>query len=198
MIDIVNFQDAFSTIQTSGYVLIFLIMIAEGPIITTAAAFAASLGIFNIGIIFVLSFLGDVIGDLAYYGIGRSLRVFAVEKYELRLGLKKSTIKKMEKKLKQHLGKTLFIIKFDPLFVGVGLMLAGALRTNIKKYLFYSIIITLPRTIFFTALGFYFGSAINSTLKYLNIGEYLIPIVLIILILIIFIIKKYSKKLFKF
>ena len=39
-------------------------MIIEGPIITVIGAFLASLGFFNIGIIFFLSLLGDIVGDI--------------------------------------------------------------------------------------------------------------------------------------
>ena len=47
-------------IKTIGYPLMLLIMIVEGPIATLLAAFAASLGFFNIYLVFILSMLGTL------------------------------------------------------------------------------------------------------------------------------------------
>ncbi|MDD5191861.1 MAG: VTT domain-containing protein [Candidatus Nanoarchaeia archaeon] len=183
-----SFDNAFILAQTSSYFLIFILMVFEGPVITTAAAFASSLGFLNIWIIFFLSLLGDLVGDFMYFLLGKGGRMAVIEKFEGKIGFKR--ISKLERNIKNHFGKTLLAIKFTPLIGGPGLMLTGALKIPIKRFLFYSFIITLPRTIFFTALGFYFGLTVNSVLKYLKLGEYALLFILIAAIIVYIVYKK--------
>jgi len=189
-----TFQKAVSYVEVSSYLIIFILMIIEGPIVTSAAAFAASLGYLNIFIVFILSLLGDLIGDLLHYGIGYFGRLTVIERYDYKFGLKKQTIKKLETNLKKHLGKTLFAVKFTPIVTNVGLILTGALRIPLNRFLFYSFIITLPRTLFFTGLGFYFGWAVSTVLNYFKLGEYSILFAIIVSLLAYFIYKFASKK----
>ena len=53
-----------------GYPLMFVLMFFEGPFATMIAAFLESLGLFNIGLVFVLSVSADVLGDIGLYHIG--------------------------------------------------------------------------------------------------------------------------------
>lgn len=189
-----NFSEAFSFVQASSYYLIFIIMIIEGPIITTAAAFAASLGYFNLAIIFFLSLFADLIGDFLHFFIGHVLRRTVIERYGNHLGLPKKRLKWIEGHLKNHLGKTLVVVKFTPPITTVGLLLAGALRVNFRRFLFYSFLITLPRTIFFTLAGFYFGVAVSSILYYFKWGQYSVIAILLVMIIAYFLYNKLYKK----
>lgn len=173
-------------------------MVVEGPIITTAAAFAASLGFLNIWIIFFLSLAGDLVADFLHYTIGFATRLTLIERYGHYLGLRKSRINKMEKHLKNHLGKTLFLVKFTPPLTTIGLLFSGALRVPLRKFIFYSLIITLPRTIFFTALGYYFGFAAERILEFFNLGQYLIIFLAVFLVVFYFIFKKIYNQVVKF
>ena len=82
-----SFSSALAFTISQSYLFIFIVMVIEGPIITTAASFAASLGYFNIGIIFLLSLLGDLVGDGLHYIIGRTARVAFVEKLGISFGI---------------------------------------------------------------------------------------------------------------
>ncbi len=180
----------FSTIHS--YVLIYLIMVLEGPTITTAAAFAASLGYLNIVLIFFLSLVADINGDVLYYTLGHVGRHKIVDKYDTFFGIKKSTIQRTEKLFHKNFGKTMFLIKFSPL-APADLLAAGASKIPIKKFIWFSFIITLPRTIFFTSLGYFFGSAVNKILHYFALSQYVFLFIIVIVIVIYFIQKKISK-----
>ena len=196
MVNIFSFNDLFQYAQVHGYFWIFLIMIVEGPVMTVAGAFAASLGYFNIWTIFILSFFGDVVGDALAYYIGYFSRKRVIEKYENFFGIKKKSFEYLEKHFKKHLGKTLFIVKSTPLAIP-GLMVAGASKVPIKKYAFWNAVNILPRTIFFTGLGYFFGIFANSILHYYkNITYYILALILVIL-LVYFAWKKISEKVFR-
>lgn len=188
-----NFNYLYSLVEQSGYLLVFLLMVVEGPLVTIAAAAAASFGIFNIAIIFFLSLLGDLVGDLIYFVIGRVGNIVFIENYEKRYHLKSITVRKLKRKLIEHFGKTMFLIKFTPVLTTVGLILAGTLKIKTSRFVWYSLIITLPRTIFFTSIGFYFGLAVTNLFKYFKIEQYVVLVILLIALLIYI----YRKKIFK-
>jgi membrane protein YqaA with SNARE-associated domain len=81
-------------------------MIVEGTVTNTAAAFAASLGYFNIWIILVLAFLGDAIGDIIMYTIGYYGRRKMLDRYNLFFKVKKSSLKKLESSIPNSLKKS--------------------------------------------------------------------------------------------
>lgn len=54
-------------------------MVVEGPIVTSIAAFAASLGYLDIYMILIISLLGNLIPDILLFFIGpRRLAVFRI------------------------------------------------------------------------------------------------------------------------
>jgi membrane protein DedA with SNARE-associated domain len=193
-----TFSAAFDFVQSSGYFIIFIIMILEGPIITAAAAFAASLGYFNIYLIFILAIFGNLIGDIFHYYMGYFLGGSAVQKYRKRHHLNERIIKKLETKIHNHFWKTMILIKMTPPLSTPGLLLIGASRVRFVRYLLASIVIILPITAFYTLLGYYFGFAIKPVMGYLKIGEYTLFVIIIIFALVYLlyriIYKKYLKE----
>ncbi|MBI3623205.1 VTT domain-containing protein [Candidatus Pacearchaeota archaeon] len=179
-----------------AYIIIFLIMIIEGPIITMSAAFAASSGYLNVWLILFLSFFADVVGDSLDYLIGYYGRKKLVKRYNHIFKIRKIALKKIERHFKNHLGKTLFILKMTPLALP-GLILAGASKVPLKKYIKWCIIIIIPRAIFFTFIGYSFGILINSVLKFYKITEYFILALVIVVLGIYWVYRKLSDKIYK-
>lgn len=197
MVDISTFSGALAFLQSQGYFVMFLIMIPEGPVITAAAAFAASLGLFNVYIVFLLSVLGQLVGDSVYYSIGRIGRRAIIDKYFKRFGLSKKRMKKIEESLKNNTGKAIAIIKIVPPLPTPGLILAGAANINYKKFILYSLIVSIFYSLLFTLLGFYLGFAFNTIVGYSKYVGFFVVGVIILLIVIWWIYDKYSKKLYK-
>lgn len=171
-------------IQSNGYLIFFIAMVIEGPVVNTAAAFAASLGYFNICIIFLIAILGDLIGDLIYFFIGRFSRTFILDEYGHHVGLSKKRISYIEKNLHNHFMKTLLFVKLTPFIVGPGLTIIGASKVKLSKFIFSSLIITIPTCIFFTLTGYYFGMAVDKFMKiFNNISIIIIAIILLIVVI---------------
>ena len=178
-----------------AYLVVFIIMVVEGPFITMAAAFAASLGYANIWLIFSLSFFADLVGDSLDYIIGFYGGRKAVKKYSHIFKTKKNVLDKIEQHFKDHLGETLFIVKMTPLAVP-GLILAGVGKVPLKKYVKWCSIIILPRVVFFTGIGYFFGVLINQVFKYYKITEYFAFGFVILLIPVYWLIKKLPEKIY--
>jgi membrane protein DedA with SNARE-associated domain len=159
-------------ISSHGYWFILFAMVIEGPIVTTAAAFAAASGIFNPFVIFFLSIAGDAIGDVFYYGVGKLGRIHLIEKYGVRFGFGPERIEKIEKLLRINTWSTLSAIKIAPGLSSLGLIVTGALNIPFKKYMEICLYITLPRSLLFVVLGYYAGQANAVADKYLHHSQF--------------------------
>jgi len=187
-----SFDGALAWVKSAGYFLMFIAMVIEGPIITSAAAFAAALGYFNIFIIFLLSIAGDLVGDYIYYGVGYFGRVNFVEKYGHHVGLTEKRLKHMERLIKKHPKKTLAAIKLAPLLPAPGLMMIGATRMSVRRYTWLTFIVALPKTLLFMALGYYFGAAYDRFSTIFQNGEYFILIAVGLTVIVFYGYKKLS------
>ncbi len=165
-------SDIMDLISQHGYVIFFLFSVIEGPIVTVIASFLASLGKANVFIIYVLSLLGDAVGDSIYYYIGHHGKSY-LKKGGSFFGLTKEKIAPMEEHFKQHPAKTLLLAKLTH---GAGftvLISAGLAQMNFWKFLLYNFLGTIPKSLFFVVLGYYFGKAyytIDTYLYYWSIG----------------------------
>ena len=166
--DFFTYNNAINLLQTHGYSFIFLAMIIEGPITTAAGAFLASLGIFNIWIIFLLSIIGNLVSDLGFFALGRSGRKKVLEKYGGYIGLNQKRIKKIDKALMENPKKTIVAIKLSPIIAGEGIIVIGASKIKTKDFLKTSIITIVLISTFFTIAGYYFGFAFKTFSEYFN------------------------------
>jgi membrane protein DedA with SNARE-associated domain len=191
-----NFAGVLQFLQTSGYGIMFIIMLVEGPIITYIAAFAASLGIFNVFYVFILSFLGNFLGDLIFFFIGRISKESMVDEYESR-SLNPTRRNKLKTYLETNPGRTIAVIKLTPFLPIPGLILAGASNIKFKKFLVYSVLVTICYSLTMVLLGFYSGLAFLTIAKYVKYIEYLIGgtiiLVLFVFLLFRFVSKRVSK-----
>lgn len=196
----INFYDSAALllfVQAHGYWILFFLMVIEGPIITTIASFLSALGIFNVYAIFVLSVLGNIIGDLIWYSIGRFGRKSLIDKYFYRHRFTNKAIKKIEKSLEQNSFKALLMIKVVPPLPVPGLILTGLSKLKMKKFLFASITISFFYSLLFTVLGYYLGFAFHRfSFSYLRNVESVV-ILLVVIGVLIFLSNKYSKKLYE-
>jgi len=178
--------------QNQGYILIFLLIAIEGPIMTYVAAFAASLGFFNIYMIFAVSILANVFADLIYFGIGRLTKRKRIQKYVDHV-LEPKKAKHIKDYLKNNPIKTLTLIKYS--IAIPGLILTGSTDMSVKRFVFYSFMLTIPVYIIINLLGFCSGLAFSNIYKYVKYGEWLIPLLIISIGVAWFLSKKISAKL---
>ncbi len=180
MLDFTNFQQVFTWVIAHGYFLVFLIMCVEGPITTAAAGFAAALGYFDPWVVLIISVLGDLIPDSIYYFIGYSGRFSIVEKFGFRLGLTQARIDGLEKKLKAHFGKTMVALKLTPVIPTFGFMLVGYLKLSFMKFTKFSALVTIPKSIIFLVIGYFFGRLYNID-QYVHYAEIFFPLTVLVI-----------------
>jgi len=185
---------ALATIQGFSYLLIFISFMIEGPILNFIAAFASSLGFFNVFIILLLAIGGNVTADIIYFYVGRFAgKRKAVQNYLHRFINSKKIIK-VKDFLKNNPRKTIITIKITPIIPVAGIMLVGMTDMPLKKYLSISIWVDVVMCSIITALGFYSGALFNTILKYFDYGAYAIGAVVVLTILVWLLIRFILKK----
>jgi len=174
------------------YYLLFPLSILEGPIVTVLGGFLVTKGIFNFGVAYIILVLGDIIGDLIYYAIGRWGGKPFIHKWGKFFGLNESTVIKTEDHFKNHSIKTLLFGKTQ-LIGSVILAAAGMTKMPLFKFIGVNLLASMIKTLGIMLIGYYFGHAYNSIDKYFGVyGK--ISLVIIIGVLIYLFLKKKKKK----
>ncbi len=151
-----------------GYPLIFAVTIFEGPIVTVISSFLASLGYFNVVIIFAIVVSADLVGDTLWYFVGYFGRKHFIERYGHFFGITTERIFKLERHFSAHAGKTIFLAKITHAIGLPFIIAAGMARVRFKTFFSYSLWATLPKSLIFVLLGYYVGRSyqkINTVLK---------------------------------
>ncbi len=183
--DLATFSGAFAWVIQFGYPLMFLGMLIDGPIVTAAASFALVFGYFDVSIIFILAFFGDIVADVVYYVIGYFSRITFIEKFGHRFGISKHRMERLEMLVNKHPIKTLVALKLTPIIPTPGLMIVGTTKMDLRKFIIISSIVVIPKTVFFMLIGYYFGQAYDTITKTMKDGG-LIIIATIIIVAIIY------------
>lgn len=147
-------------IEEYGYLFLFFIAIAEGPIITIIGAFLASLGFFNIFAVYAVVVAGDLSGDLAYYYMGRFGRTGALAGVRRFFEMTDDDLARIERYIQRHGAKILLFAKFTQTGF-LALPASGAARMPVSKFVWYNALGTLPKSLVLMVIGYFFGYAYN-------------------------------------
>ena len=146
----------------------FLLMVLEGPIASMVGAFLASLGYFNVFVVFFLSVSGDFTGDIILYYMGyfggRPL-LMKVEKF---LRVKESLVAKIEDLFKRKGEKIIFYVKATTGLCFVTFVLAGTVRMKLSKFAKFSLLGGLVWSAFLVTVGWFFGYAAEKISRYIE------------------------------
>ncbi|HEU0081052.1 MAG TPA: VTT domain-containing protein [Candidatus Paceibacterota bacterium] len=163
-----------------SYFALFVIMVVEGPVVTSAAAFAVHLGYFTLPAIFLLSVAGDLVGDFIYYGLGWASRSALIDRHGHRFGLDHDKLGRFDRAFHRHKIKSLVIAKLAPAIPGPVLIAAGALRMSLWTLVWISLVLAVPKYLFFMVLGYWFGDLYVTFFQYYDIVGWILAAALII------------------
>ena len=158
----------FIWIATYRYVVLLPFAIIEGPIISIIAGFLVSIGQLNFWLAYGLLALGDVIGDIGLYALGRWGRTSFIARYGHFFGVTAERIETLEKFFDDHAKKTLLFGKWGHAFGLPVLVAAGAAKESFGEFVTVSILGTLPKTLALLLIGFYFGESFTLINKYIG------------------------------
>jgi membrane-associated protein len=173
------------------YLLIFPIMVLEGPIITVISGFLVSLGKLDIYYAYPLLVIGDFLGDILHYGFGKYFNKFSFfQKALIFLGYDDERERMIEEHFRKHSGKTLIASKVSHGIGGFVQIVAGMINVDFVEFMKYSLLGTIPKILILFLLGYYLGSS------YVRIDTYfdytaLFSIFALVIVLLYILSKKY-------
>ncbi len=186
-------NEIIQLILHKGYFIMFFIMIIEGPVITIISAFLASLGFFSVLIVLLLSILGDVIGDLFFYYIGKYFGLDFIDKFGKYFGMNYKRFRKVSELFKKHEGKVIFTSKATTGLGVITFIAAGIVRMDITKFLKFSIFGGIIWSVFLISVGYFFGYLYEEISAYISWSKWVLIVVLIIFITVFRFLKKKKK-----
>ncbi len=146
-------------LRTNGLPLLFPLAVIEGPIVTVIAGWLARLGYFPLRWAMVVLVLADLLGDSLLYALGRAGPDLLRQKWQLALGVTEARIAQVAEHFARRGGRTLLVAKLTHSFGFAALVAAGASRMSFPAFLFFNLVGTIPKTLFFLLLGYAVGEA---------------------------------------
>jgi membrane protein DedA with SNARE-associated domain len=175
------------------YLILFPIIVIEGPFATVISGFLVSLGIFNVFIAYPIIILGDLTSDSIFYFLGRYSHK-SITRLALYFGVTPEKLENAKKYFHKNGNKAIVASKFIH-GVGVsGLMAAGMLKIPYWKYARVCIITDILQFGVLLAIGFFFGHAYKQIAVYLDNYAKIISVVVILLVAGAFLFYKFKKR----
>jgi len=144
------------------YLILFLVVAIEGPIISVIAGLLIAQGQMNLYYGLAIIIFADLFGDVIYYFLGRRSRNFGMK--ILRVTPQK--LSELEGYFHDHGGKTMFIGKLAHGIGSTFLFAAGVAKMPFRKFLYYNVLATIPKSIILIVIGYLFGRS------FVRIGDY--------------------------
>ena len=196
-----EFFQIMPLIKAIGIIGVFLFIFAEsglffgfflpGDSLLFTAGILASAGHFNVGLLFLGSFIMAILGDSFGYYFGKKIgpRIFSKPDSFF---WSKNNLDKTAKFFERHGDKAITLARFVPIVRTFTPIMAGVGQMNYRKFIFWNILGGLLWTGSMTFGGYFLGSYIK------DVDKYILPIVLVIIFIsfipILFQILQKSKK----
>lgn len=169
-------------LDSSKYVLLFLSMLVEGPVVMVTSGFLYSLGVFSFFPMYLVLVFGDFVADIVWYAFGRFGTQKVILKYGHYIGITQSRLEKVENYFVKYHQKILIISK---LTMGLGfaivvLIVAGMSKVPFKKYVTIVLIGGFIWTAMLIGVGYFLGNIFTLISGPMQIG-FLIAIFLLII-----------------
>ena len=150
-------ETIMSLLEAHPYLLLFPLVVLEGPVSTVAAGLLIATGVISWPIAFAVAVAADLTGDTFYYTLGRSARHPYMTRRLARLGLTQERLAVMEASFKRNDGMALVGAKVVDVASVPVLMAAGLTRVDYGRFLAWMAAATVPKAALLMALGFFAG-----------------------------------------
>jgi membrane protein DedA with SNARE-associated domain len=154
-------------LTTYGYAVLLPIAVIEGPAVAMIAGALVGVGQLNGLITYLLLVAADLVGDAAYFGLGRFGHAPLVAQFSRGLSLKAERLRPLEQWFRENDAKLLMIGKVQA-FGSLILYFAGASRIPFLRFMSLNLIATLPKVALFELIGYIFGKSILHSIKYID------------------------------
>jgi membrane protein DedA with SNARE-associated domain len=185
-------QEILDFLSVWGYVIILPLMIIEGPVVTILSAMLAAAGFFNLWIVLIISIVGDVLGDVILYQVGKKWGMYFVDRFGKYFGITRKLVLRMEKYFENHGGKTIFAVKSTTGLCWATWVAAGIAKMDFRKFVGYSILGGMVWSGFLVAMGYFYGYMWMEIKQYIKWAGWLFIGLALVTFIIITMYKKYK------
>jgi len=180
------------------YSALFVITVIEGPFITMFAGYISSQGLVSFAIAYPLIVVADLCSDSLFYALGYWGRLRIVKRFTQFAKVSVPTTDRMHSLFHRHTIKTLFIAKITHAAGMPFLVAAGVAKVKYRRFLFANFLATLPKSLTFFFIGYYYGKALNTISQYLSYGTWaVLGLMMLTVIIYIFVGRRMYKKMLK-
>lgn len=179
-----HFFEILPLIKAIGIIGVFLFIFAEsglffgfflpGDSLLFTAGILASAGYFNVGLLFLGSFICAILGDSFGYYFGKKIGPKIFSKPDS-FFWSKNNLNKTSKFFERHGDKAITLARFVPIVRTFTPIMAGVGQMKYKNFIFWNILGGFLWTGLMTFGGYFLGSYIK------NVDKYILPIVLVII-----------------
>ncbi len=184
------------TISNSGYLGVFLLMVAESALIPIPSevimpfsGYLVSTGKFSIIPVILAGSIGNLVGALIAYAVGLYLGRGFVSKYGKYVLLKKSHLEIAESYFKKYGNRSTFISRLLPAIRTYISLPAGVAKMDLKRFSVYTFTGSIIWNAVLTFIGLKLGQEWDSIRKYSNYFDVLV-IVLVVIAIIVYLKKR--------
>lgn len=162
--------DIAALVASYGLLILAPMAILEGPIVTVIAAWLASQGLLSLPSVCVVVILADLIGDGLFYGLGRGLLGHISPRWRRALGLLPDRIASLEETFAVKGGRVLLAGKWTHAAGFPVLVAAGAARMPFLRFMQFNLIGSIPKSVLFLGIGYFFGSTHEKIAGWISAG----------------------------
>jgi len=141
-----------------AYVALFFAMVIEGETFLIVAGVLSHLGALSLPLVLIIAYVGVMLGDLLWYGVGVLLRHHRGPLFVRNLVERgESLVRRIFPQFMERPGTTLLIAKFVYGTNHATLILAGVMRLPLSLFIRIQLLISLVWVGVFAAVGYLFG-----------------------------------------
>lgn len=164
-------------LERFGYLAVFVGTFLEGEAILVAAGFFAERGYLNVITVTIVAFAGAYVGHLFWFWLGRKHGIRLLDRFP---------------RMKSHLGRGIRMFErygaaaiiITQWLYGLRITCAvvvGMSRISLVKFLFYEAVSCAIWAAVITALGYYFGAAVEAVLgKAAHVEKYALLFIIVV------------------
>ena len=163
-----SIEAAFSLLEAHPYLLLFPLVMLEGPLATVCAGFLVAAGFAIWPLVYAIAVGADLAADTIYYLLGRSARYPPPRRIVRRFGLTEGRLARLEEVVRTNAPKALIGAKIVDAAAIPVLVATGLAKMDYGRFLILNVAATLPKAAVLMAVGFLVG---EQAIQYLDRGS---------------------------
>lgn len=173
-----SFDTILSLIETYRYWVLLPLALFEGPITAFVVGMLVAFGYFNLFAVYAIMVLGDLIPDVIYFMFGRyGGKKDFIRRQFAKVGIKDEDIEVIRGLWANHGVKTMAFTKLAYGLSTPFLISAGLVGMPLRRFLTYTVSVSLVQYAIFLALGYYFSNSFGTVTNILENMQYLVAAV---------------------